>query len=33
MGQLQPIQLSNRPLDRVTFDYLGPLTTSNKITH
>jgi len=30
IGQLQPIQLSNRPLDRVTFDYLGPLTTSNK---
>ncbi|CAH1716191.1 unnamed protein product [Aphis gossypii] len=30
IGQLQPIQLSNRPLDRLTFDYLGPLTTSNK---
>ncbi|KAE9538920.1 hypothetical protein AGLY_005502 [Aphis glycines] len=28
-GQLQPIPLSNRPLDRLTFDYLGPLTPSN----
>ncbi|KAE9522515.1 hypothetical protein AGLY_017080 [Aphis glycines] len=27
--QLQPIPLSNRPLDRLTFDYLGPLTPSN----
>ncbi|KAF0713747.1 Uncharacterized protein FWK35_00036846, partial [Aphis craccivora] len=23
--QLQPIPLSNKPLDRLTFDYLGPL--------
>ncbi|KAE9522208.1 hypothetical protein AGLY_017390 [Aphis glycines] len=29
IGQLQPIPLSNRPLDRLTFDYLGPLTPSN----
>ncbi|KAE9542373.1 hypothetical protein AGLY_003500 [Aphis glycines] len=28
-SQLQPIPLSNRPLDRLTFDYLGPLTPSN----
>ena len=29
IGQLQPIPLSNRPLDRLTFDYLGPLISSN----
>lgn len=29
IGQLNPIPLSERPLDRLTFDYLGPLTTSN----
>lgn len=29
IGQLQPITLSERPLDRVTFDYLGPLPSSN----
>ena len=29
VGQLQPIPLSNRPLDRLTFDYLGPLISSN----
>jgi hypothetical protein len=29
IGQLQPITLTNRPLDRVTFDYLGPLLSSN----
>lgn len=29
IGQLKPIQLSNRPLDRITFDYLGPLPLSN----
>lgn len=30
IGQLQPIPLTNRPMDRLIFDYLGPLPTSNK---
>lgn len=29
IGKLQPIKLSNRPLDSFTFHYLGPLTSSN----
>jgi len=30
IGQLQPIPISNRPMDRLVFDYLGPLPSSNK---
>lgn len=30
IGQLQPIRTSNRPMNRLTFDYLGPLPSSNK---
>jgi len=33
IGQLQPIPISNKPLwsmDRLVFDYLGPLPLSNK---
>jgi len=29
IGQLNPIPLTERPLDRLTFDYLGPLPSSN----
>lgn len=29
LGQLLPVILFNRPLNRVIFDYLGPLTFSN----
>jgi len=30
IGQLQPILTSSKPMDRLVFDYLGPLPTSNK---
>jgi len=30
IGQLQPIPITNKPMDRLVFDYLGPLISSNK---
>lgn len=30
IGKLNPIQITSKPLNRLTFDYLGPLSASNK---
>lgn len=30
IGKLQPIPISNKPMDRLVFDYLGPLVSSNR---